>query len=202
MVRVLARRRKPAPSGCSLVYTGGAWLYGPVAEQTAVEGSFFNAPPEFEFMVEQRRRLFASNAISSCVVHPAMVWDVEGGVTRDFEADAKAGRSPRVAGSLTSRWPMVYRADLAELYVKALESGMHGADYHGVAERGVRVGLIAEMISRRHSAPEPIVETIESVVSRLGSWAVSRAYDQTMDAPLTRKTLKWNSVHPGILTTG
>jgi nucleoside-diphosphate-sugar epimerase len=176
----------------SIVYTGGVWLYGPVGDEIAVEGSPFNPPAEFAFMVEHRRRLFAASQLSACMVHPAMVWDESGGVLEEFIAEAKMGNAPPITGSAETRWPLVHKDDLANLYVRAIEVGEHGFDYHGVAEAGVPVGAIANAISRKYNSPSPVVKTVEEIVDDIGSWAACRAFDQTMDAPNTRDALGWN----------
>jgi len=181
------------------VYTGGCWLYGAVGDRTAVEGSPFDPLAEFAFMVAHRARLVAEPVLSARVVHPAMVWDEDGGSLSGFLDSAAGGEAPVVAESLSTRWPLVHRADLARLYRLALERGEGGADYHGVGERGVRVGDVAAVIARRHGAPAPVVRSVEDTVSALGGWAAGFALDQTMDAPRSREALGWTPEQPGAL---
>lgn len=197
----LPRRADQAGAAVPVVYTGGLWLYGPVGDQTAVEGSPFDPPLEFAYMVEHRRRLFESTDASVRIVHPAMVWHESGGVIAGFLADARNGRSPRVTGSLHGRWPLVHREDLADLYPRVVEKGESRGDYHGVAESGVPVGRIASAIAARYGAPEPVVRSISDAVAQHGTWAACQAYDQTMAAPRTRTALAWRPRRPQILET-
>lgn len=201
LLEVFERETLRTGKRCPLIYTGGVWLYGPVGDQTAVEGSSFVPPPEFAFMVEHREWLFQSPQISARVVHPAMVWGKTGGVIADFLKQAKSGKAPTIAGSASTRWPLIHRADLARLYVSVLESGHDGDDYHGVAECGIQVGEIASAISRRFESPDPVALPVDTVARKLGSLAACRAYDQTMDAPFTRSALSWLPEQPGILET-
>jgi nucleoside-diphosphate-sugar epimerase len=201
LLEVFERKFRNTGRRYPLVYTGGLWLYGPVGDQTAVEGSSFVPPPEFTFMVEHRDWLFQSPHISARVVHPAMVWDEQGGAIADFLKQAKSGNAPIITGNANVRWPLVHRADLARLYVAVLENGQDSHDYHGVAECGVPVGKIAGAISKRFASPDPVVMPVDVVIKELGSWAACRAYDQTMDAPFTRSALSWLPKQKGILET-
>lgn len=196
-------RNRSAQTGMpvSMVYTGGVWLYGPSNGRLIIEGSSFNPPPEFSFMVAQREKLFTTDGIRASVVHPAMVWDETGGVIAGFLEAAQTGRSPRITGSPDTRWPMVNRADLAELYCLAVEKGQHGKDYHGVSEVGIEVGKVASVIADKYLADSPVVETVETAVEQHGSWVACRAFDQLMDAPSTREMLEWVPKQLGVLST-
>lgn len=183
-----------------VIYTGGIWDYGPVGDNTAIEGSPFDPPPDFAYSLIHRARLFDAPGLSTRIVHPAMVWSSTGGVIEEFIAQAKRGEAIKVTGSMSVRWPLVHCDDLSRLYVLALEKGTANTDYHGVAQRGVEVGAIASAIAERFHAPGPVVQPVEEAVAELGSWAACRAYDQTMDAPLTRAHLGWTPVCPDILS--
>lgn len=184
-----------------LVYTGGCWLYGAVGDRTAIEGCPFDPLPEFAFMVEHRARLFEAQQIEACVVHPATVWDEGGGSIRRFLEQARSGIAPKVVGSLQTRWPLVHKDDLAQLYLLAAARGADGADYHGVAEPGVPVGDIASAIAEKYGAPTPIEQTVSDVIAELGEWAAGFALDLTMDAPFTRESLGWAPSRPGIIAS-
>lgn len=180
-----------------LVYTGGCWLYGAVGDATAVEGTPFDPLPAFAFMVQHRARLLAEPSLSTRVVHPAMVWDAEGGTLAPFVAAATEGKPPVVTGSRDTRWTMVHRDDLARLFRLALERGADGTDYHGVGEPGVVIAEVADAIAARYQAPAPVVRTVSDAVAELGGWAAGLALDQTMDAPRTRRSLGWLPLAPG-----
>ena len=183
------------------VYTGGCWLYGAVGDNAAVEGSPFDPLPAFAYMVTQRARLLEAPQLSVSVVHPAIVWDEDGGAVARFAERAGQGAAPIVVGSLNTRWPLVHRDDLAQLYRLVVETGLEGADYHGVAETGVRVGDIAARIAAKLGAPRPVEQPLAEAVTELGHWAEGLALDQTMDAPLTRRQLGWRPSRPGILAS-
>jgi nucleoside-diphosphate-sugar epimerase len=69
----------------------------------------------------------------------------------------ETGASAYIGDGL-NRWPAVHRLDAARLYRLVLEKGSAGATYHGVADEGVSVRDIAEIIGRRlnlRSSPSP-----------------------------------------------
>src|SRR5258708_3466797 len=51
-------------------------------------------------------------------------------------------------GDGMNRWPTVHRLDAAHLYKLALEKGSAGANYHGVADKGIPTRDIAHVIGR------------------------------------------------------
>jgi len=190
-----------ARSGAALriVYTGGVWLYGDMGGAPVQEGQPFNVPDKFRFMVERRAELFAAEGVVASVVHPALVWDETGGMISHFLDDARAGRAPRVVGSVETHWPMVHRGDLGILYALVAEDGRHGEDYHGVSEAGVRVGDIAEAVVARFEAPAPELVPLNRAIAELGDSGPFHAYDIVMEAPLTRERFGWRPAAPGVL---
>ena len=79
----------------------------------------------------------------------------------------KKGRFAYV-GDGQNRWPAVHRRDAARLFRLALEKGVAGARYHGVAEEGIPFRSIAEIIGRQLNIP---VESISAKdAARSFSW--------------------------------
>ena len=193
------RRAERMGAPVPFIYTGGCWLYGPVGARAAKEGDPFDPPFSFAFMMQHRDRLFGAVQVSARVVHPAIVWDDRGGAIARFLAAAKDQTAPVIFGPRETRWPLVQRRDLAELYVLALEKGAQGADYHGVAETGVAVGDIADAIAACHKAPSPLQRPIEDAIAQFGAWAAGWAFDQTMDGTATRAALAWSPAAPPLM---
>lgn len=97
-----------------------------------------------------------------------------------------------------NRWPAVHRLDAARLYRLALESGVVGTAYHGVAEDGVATRHIAEVIGRRLNLPVVGI-TDEQVAGHFGWLGRFFGSDWLASSALTRQGLGWRPMHPGLL---
>ena len=188
----LAARPQPA----SLLYTGGCWLYGATGDRVADEAAPFDPPADFAWMVDHLERVLRADGLRGMVIHPAMVYEREGGVFTDFIARARNGGPLRVVDSESVRWPLVQRDDLAALYALALERGTAGASYNGAAVEGLAVGRIARAIARRYGiAEDPDVISVDAFVAEHGSWASGYAIDQQMSGAKARAELGWSPRH-------
>ncbi len=181
-----------------VVRTGGCWLYAPTGDGPPIrEGDPLRPHPAFAWMAEAIAAPRPSGAI---FLHPAMVWDAEGGVFARWIAAARAGRAPVVYGPMTTRWPLVHRDDLARLYVAALDRALPGACVHGVAEEGVAVGDLAAAAGRAAGAPAPVSRPVEEAVAAFGDWAACLAWDQRMTGE-AGAALGWAPEHEGAVAT-
>lgn len=101
-------------------------------------------------------------------------------------------------GDGSNRWPAVHRLDAARLYRLALEQGVAGARYHGVADEGVPLRTIAEIIGRRLKVPV-VSRTAEEAARLLGFIGHVVASDVPTRNALTRARLGWEPTHPGLV---
>ena len=109
----------------------------------------------------------------------------------------KKGRFAYV-GDGQNRWPAVHRRDAARLFRLALEHGVAGARYHGVADEGIPFRSIAEIISRQLNIPVESISAKDAakVFSWFGDFA---ATDNPSSSRLTRNQLGWEPDEPGLL---
>ena len=103
-------------------------------------------------MVPHLQRILAAPEIDGIVIHPAMVYEPDGGVFYRFARDALEREAIRVVESESVRWPLVHSEDLAKLYLLALERAPAGSSYLGAAIEGVCVGRIARAYAKRFGA--------------------------------------------------
>jgi len=101
-------------------------------------------------------------------------------------------------GDGSNRWPAVHRLDAARLYRLALEQGAAGARYHGVADEGIAIRTIAEIIGRRLNLPV-VSRTAEEAAARLGFIGHVLASDLPTSNALTRARLGWAPDQPGLV---
>ncbi|MCP4328521.1 MAG: NAD-dependent epimerase/dehydratase family protein [Alphaproteobacteria bacterium] len=186
--------------GPRILYTGGVWLYGADGAEVINETSPFEPLRDFAWMVEHRNLLVASAGVDAVIVHPAMVYDRDGGVISMFLEDARAGGPIRIVGTEGVRWPMVHRDDLAVLYRLALERGRAGHDYLGVAEPAVAVVDIARSIAGRFGLTNDVaVRSTAEFVREKGGWAAGYALDQQVSGAKAQGELGWRPRRRDIL---
>jgi nucleoside-diphosphate-sugar epimerase len=109
----------------------------------------------------------------------------------------KKGNSAYV-GDGRNRWPAVHRRDAARLFRLALEKGIAGARYHGVAEEGIAFRSIAEMIGRQLNIPASSLST-KKAAKQFSFLAGVAATDNPSSSKRTREQLGWEPTGPGLL---
>lgn len=112
-----------------------------------------------------------------------------------------ARRHGRIAyvGEGSNRLPAVHVSDAVRLFRLALEKGVAGRRYHAVAEEGVALRDIAEVIGAGLRLP---VESITDAQAPeyFGALAGLVAIDLAASSTLTRQELDWRPTGPGLLT--
>ena len=111
---------------------------------------------------------------------------------------AREKRESAYVGDGRNRWPAVHRLDAARLFRLALEKGLAGARFHGVAEEGVPFRDIAGAIGRGLNVP--IVEkSSEEANSHFGWFAHFAALDNPASSRRTREVLGWQPTQAALI---
>jgi nucleoside-diphosphate-sugar epimerase len=152
-------------------------------------------------MLDSIARVQADTGLRGIVIHPAMVYERDGGVFAAYRRDIDAIGRVRVVGNESVRWPLVHRHDIGELYALALERGVPGAAYNGAAIESMPVGVIAQAMARRAGIPHsPLIRSADEVVAEWGEWARGYALDQRMSGDKARSELGWLPRHTDPMT--
>jgi nucleoside-diphosphate-sugar epimerase len=101
-------------------------------------------------------------------------------------------------GDGTNRWPAVHRLDSARLFRLAAEKAPAGSTLHAIADEGVPIRDIAEVIGRHLDLPAVSVapEDAGEHFSWLGGFL---AIDSPASSKLTRELLDWQPTRPGLI---
>jgi nucleoside-diphosphate-sugar epimerase len=121
----------------------------------------------------------------------------KGFVSYLIDAARRNGASAYV-GEGQNRWPATHRRDAAKVYRLALEHGQADGPYHAVAEEGVPMKAIAEVIGRKLSLPTRSL-TPEQAGEHFGWFAMFTAADVPASSQHTRALLGWTPTEPGLL---
>jgi nucleoside-diphosphate-sugar epimerase len=185
------------PKRLRFIYTGGCWLFGATGDDVATEETPLRPLPAFAWMVPHLRQILAAPEIDGIVIHPAMVYEPDGGVFLRFAQDAVERDAIRVVESGRVRWPLVHSEDLATLYALALRDAPPGSSYIGAAVEGLAVDRIISAFAKRFGTRRqmPDIISAEAIATELGAWARGYALDQRLSSAKARRDLGWRPKH-------
>lgn len=142
----------------------------------------------------------ASRGVRSSVVRlsPTCHGEGDNGFMATLVAIARDKGVSGYIGDGANRWPAVHRLDAARLFRLAVEKAPAGTVLHGVAEEGVPIRDIAEVIGRHLDVPVASVAP-EAAVEHFAWLGRFLALDGPASSTLTRELLDWQPTGPGLL---
>ncbi|MEK0098791.1 SDR family oxidoreductase [Streptomyces sp. A475] len=142
----------------------------------------------------------AAQGVRSSVVRlsPTCHGDGDIGFMAALVATARAKGVSGYVGDGANRWPAVHRLDAAHLFRLAIEQAPAGSVLHGVAEEGVALRDVAEVIGRHLDVPVTSVAP-ENAAEHFAWLAAFVGIDAPASNTLTRELLSWEPAHPGLL---
>jgi len=183
------------------IYTSGIWVLGR-SVKSAEEDAPLDPPPHVEWRPAHEEKVLSafSSSLRTVVVRPGVVYGGGRGIVADLIKDALNGLI-RVVGPGKNRWPSVYDHDLAELYVKILESPAAAGVIHATDEADERVIDIAEAIAA-HVPQKPDIRIVPLTEARkkFGTYADALALDQKVRSPKAR-ALGWAPTQTGVINS-
>ena len=166
------------------VYASSAWVIGPT--RGAVDESTPINPPEVErdrAATEQAVLESQGGGVRAIVVRPGLVYGGDSGVVSDMLRDACNG-IVRVVGSGDNHWPLIYRDDLADLFVRLIAHADIAGVVHATDGSDDTVNdLVEAMSSHVTHKPEVRHMSIADARHRMGALAEALAMDQIVRSP-------------------
>ena len=101
-------------------------------------------------------------------------------------------------GDGANRWPGVHRLDAARVFRLAIEQAPTGSVLHAVADEGVPVRALAEVIGRQLELPVRSIAP-EDAAEHFGWLSRFIGADAPASSTLTRELLGWEPEQPGLL---
>ncbi|MEV5951072.1 SDR family oxidoreductase [Streptomyces sp. NPDC051993] len=142
----------------------------------------------------------ASRGVRSSVVRlsPTCHGDGDNGFIPMLVATARAKGVSGYLGDGSNRWPAVHRLDAARLFRLAVEKAPAGSVLHGVAEEGVTIRDVAEVIGRHLDVP--VASVAPEAAAEHFTWLSGVVgLDSPASSALTRELLDWQPTLPGLL---
>ena len=142
----------------------------------------------------------ASRNVRSSVVRlpPTNHGDGDHGFIAALVGIARAKGVSGYIGDGSNRWPAVHRLDSGHLFKLAIDGAPAGSTLHAVADEGVPVRDIAEVIGRHLRLPVVSIEPGEA--REHFTWLADfLAADSPASSELTRELLGWRPTQQGLL---
>ena len=143
---------------------------------------------------------FASRGVRSTVLRlpPTVHGEGDNGFMAALVGMARGSGVSGYLGDGSNRWPAVHRLDAAHLFRLALEQAPAGSVLHAVADEGVPIREIAEVIGRHLDVPVASISP-ERAAGQFGFLAGFVGIDAPASSKLTRELLGWQPAHPGLI---
>ena len=167
--------------------------------QLAIESYFDPSQPKPRNATEKAGKGLQDRGVNVSVVRLPQVHDI---VKQGFVSYLiHLAREKRISAYIESgfnRWAAAHLFDVAHLYCLALEKHEAGSRYHAVAEEGIALRQIAEVIGRGLQVPV-VSLSAEEAQNHFGPAAMFVSADMAASSELTRQRLGWNPSRPGLL---
>ena len=189
-----------AGSDRTLVVTSGTGMANIVPGQPALEenAAVSSAVVPRSASEEAAASVAAQGVTISVVRLPQVHNQVRQGLITYTVQLAREKQVSAYVGDGLNRWPAAHVLDTARLYRLALEKRAPGAKYHAVAEEGVPLRDIAEVIGR--SLKVPVVSmSPEEATAHFGWLGMFVGRDVPASSAQTRKQLGWHPTGPGLI---
>jgi len=188
-----------AGSNRPLVITSGTGMGSTVPGQPATEDVFNPDHPNPRSASETAGAALSAAGVHVSVVRLPQVHDtLKQGLITPLIALTRSKGVCAYVGEGSNRWPAAHVLDVARLYRLALERREAGSRYNAVAEEGVPVREIAEVIGRGLKVPVVSLSGDEAA-AHFGWLAMFAGLDLTASSTLTRERLQWRPTGPGLI---
>ncbi len=188
-----------AGSDRPLLITSGTGMGNAVPGQPATEDHFDPNHPNPRKASEVAGVAVAERGVNVSVVRLPQVHDtVKQGLITYAVALAREKGVSAYMGEGLNRWPAVHVLDVARLYRLAVEKHEAGSRYNAVAEEGVSMREIAEVVGRGLKVPVVSLSP-EEAPAHFGWLAMFAGYDMPASSAQTQQRLGWHPTGPGLI---
>jgi len=190
--------RGPKPK--TLVYTSGVWVYGDTGGRLVDETTPLTPARRVTWRPPIEQMVLTSDAIRGVVVRPGCVYGRQGGLTGLWFDGAFRDKDLKIIGDGVNRWAMVHVDDLADGYVRVIESGAYGEVFNFTDRSRATVGEMAGAAARTAGYDGEIQRIpLAEAAKTMGDFAACLALDQHIDSRKAVRVLGWQPKHGGFV---
>ena len=156
--------------------------------------------PRTRLATAQMTLSLASRGVRSSVVRlpPTVHGEGDNGFMAAIVGIARDRGVSGYIGDGANRWPAVHRLDAAYLFRLALEQARAGSVLHAIADEGVPIRAIAEVIGRQLNLPVAAIAP-ENAAGHFAWLAGFLVIDAPASSALTRELMGWHPAQPGLI---
>src|ERR1700723_1964729 len=182
-----------------LLITSGTGMGNAAPGEPATEDHFDADHPNPRKGSEVAGASLAGRGVNVSVVRLPQVHDTvkQGLITYAVQLAREKGVSAYIGDGL-NRWPAAHVLDVARLYRLALEKHEAGSRYNAVAEEGVSMREVAEVIGRGLKLPVVSLSP-EEAPAHFGWLAMFAGFDMPASSAQTQERLGWRPTGPGLI---
>ncbi len=180
----------------TLVYTSGSWVYGDTSgrmvDETAATVQFVIGAhrPDIEHL------LLSSTYVRGLVIRPAMVYGKRGGMTAAWFAEAVRDKALNIPGNGRNHMSMVHVEDLAQGYVRAVESKAKGEIFNFADQSRSTLRDLATAAARAAGFTGQVqFMPLSLAAKRMGLDSEAYALDLLVNADKAHRLLGWEPRH-------
>lgn len=183
-------------TGKPFIVTSGTLMVAPGRLATETDP----AMPGLPRVSEEAGLAFAARGVRAMAVRLPQVHGAPGkcGLVTWLAQIARDKGVSAYIGDGANRWSGAHRSDVARLYRLALENGKAGTSYHAVADEGVAMRDVAEVLGRQLKLPVVSIKP-EEAQAHFGTLAMFAGRDGAASSALTRQWLGWTPTEIGML---
>ena len=163
-------------------------------------GGHLPSGPQGRLATAQFTLGLAASGVRSSIVRlaPTVHGDGDNGFIATIVGIAREKGVSGYIGDGANRWPAVHRSDAARLFRLALEQAPAGSVLHAIADEGVPIRDVAEVIGRQLDVPVASISP-DDAGAHFAWLAGFLAADSPASSALTRELLGWQPTHPGLI---
>lgn len=186
-------------SGRPLVITSGTGMGSAGPGKPADEDIFDTSHPNPRSASEIAGNAMLGQGVNVSVMRLPQVHDeVKQGLISPLIEIARAKGVSAYVGDGGNRFPAAHVTDVARLFRLALEKAEPGARYHAVAEEGIPLRQIAELLGKGLGVPAKSLSP-EDAMDHFGWMGIFAEMDLWASGAKTQARLGWHPTGPGLI---